>query len=251
MAKAGHHDTSVHERVAPAVVHETIIPSRHENVTTAIDKEIHQDHYHTSVQPIVDREVKAEKHIHNIVAVENREFEHGNAKEIEARLAEEAALFKDERLVNETKHTHSVAPVIAGEHIHHHVHETIQPVVQREVIAPTVVHTTVPIHEVHHNAAQHHATSALPAVSLADFKRQGGVLSGREERYDGFEGEPKSVGGALSGGVDQYTSGSSQHGLTGSSHHGSSTGGSTMQKMENKLDPRTDSDRDGKRGMME
>lgn len=67
------------------------------------------------------------------------------------------------------------------------------------------MHTTVPIHEVHHNAAQHHTTSALPAVSLADFKKQGGVLSGREERYDGFEGEPKSVGGSLGGGADAYT----------------------------------------------
>lgn len=68
-----------------------------------------------------------------------------------------------------------------------------------EVIQPTVVHTTVPIHEVHHNAAQVHTTSALPAVSLADFKKQGGVLTGREERYDGFEGEPRSIGGGLAG----------------------------------------------------
>jgi len=136
-----------------------------------------------------------------------------------------------------------------------------------EVIAPTVVHTTVPIHEVHHNAAQHHATSALPAVSLADFKRQGGVLTGREERYDGFEGEPKSVGGALSGGADQYTTTSSS-GLHSTGSH--SSGGiaskipgteahkeakgnssSTGASLSSKLDPRTDSDHDGKRGVME
>jgi len=34
---------------------------------------------------------------------------------------------------------------------------------------------------------------------VSDFKKQGGVLTGREERYDGFEGEPRSVGGALAG----------------------------------------------------
>jgi len=215
MAKAGHHDTTVHEKVAPAVVHETVIPKRHEEVITAIDKEIHQDHYHTSVQPVLDRQVLTEEHKHNLVAVEHRNFEHGNQKDIEARLAREAAQFKDERLVAETAHTHSVAPVVAGEHIHHHVHETIQPVVQRETIAPTIVHTTVPIHEVHHNAAQHHSVSALPAVSMADFKTQGGVLTGREERYDGFEGEPRSVGGALSGGDAGLTSGLSGHGLSG------------------------------------
>ena len=32
---------------------------------------------------------------------------------------------------------------------------------------------------------------------MEDFKKQGGVLTGREERYDGFEGEPRSVGSAL------------------------------------------------------
>ena len=32
---------------------------------------------------------------------------------------------------------------------------------------------------------------------MSDFKSKGGVLGGREERYDGFEGEPKNIGGSL------------------------------------------------------
>lgn len=32
---------------------------------------------------------------------------------------------------------------------------------------------------------------------MAEFKRQGGVLTGREERFDFFEGEPRSIGGSL------------------------------------------------------
>lgn len=86
-----------------------------------------------------------------------------------------------------------------------------------ETIQPTVVHTTVPIHEVHHNAAQVHSTSALPVVSMADFKKQGGVLTGREERFDGFEGEPRSVGGALG-------AAGAEIGSTHSHHHSSTTG---------------------------
>ena len=78
--------------------------------------------------------------------------------------------------------------------------QTIQPVVQKETIQPSVVHTTVPIHEIHQNEPKHHAASALPAVSMADFKKQGGSLTGREERYDGFEGEPRAVGSTLGGG---------------------------------------------------
>ena len=100
---------------------------------------------------------------------------------------------------------------------------------QKETIQPSVVHTTVPIHEVHQNEAKHHAASALPAVSMADFKKQGGSLTGREERYDGFEGEPRAVGGALGG--------------------SSTTSGPHSSNFENKVDPRVDSDRDGSRNM--
>jgi hypothetical protein len=42
MSKSGHHDTTVHESVNPAVQHETVRPSQHEEINTAIDKEIHQ-----------------------------------------------------------------------------------------------------------------------------------------------------------------------------------------------------------------
>lgn len=216
-AKSGHHDTTVHEKVAPAVVHETINRERREHLTTAIDKEVHQDHYHTSVQPVHDREVLPEQHHHNLAAVEHRQFDHGNDREVAERLKTEAAQFRDERIEGTERHTQSVAPTLAGEHIHHHVHETIQPVVNKETVETHVVHTTVPIHEVHHNAAQHHTASALPAVSMADFKKQGGVLTGREERYDGFEGEPRSVGGHSHTGRDTLAGAAA--GSTTHDHH--------------------------------
>lgn len=109
---------------------------------------------------------------------------------------------------------------------------------------------------------------------MADFKKQGGSLTGREERYDGFEGEPKAVGGALAGGhhhhgghhsgtgVDSTTGTGigSTTGTTGSgigSTRGTGTGydetlGSTTgtkPSMMDKLNPKTDADGDGKRGI--
>ena len=122
--------------------------------------------------------------------------------------------------------------------------QTIQPVVQKETIQPSVVHTTVPIHEVHHNEAKHHTSSALPAVSMADFKHQGGTLSGREERYDGFEGEPKAVGSALGSG----STGTTGSGLTG--HHGTDTGttGSGLTGHHGTGTDTTDSGLSGHRG---
>jgi len=197
MHKAGHHDTTVHETVAPAVKEEVIKPHVHKEVVTAVDKEIHQDHYHRTVQPILDHEVLPEKHTTEIAPVVQREFDHRNTEETKRNLEAEQKAFRDQRVVDNTTHTQKVLPTLGGEHVHHHIHETIQPVLHRETIQPTVVHTTVPIHEVHHNASTHHATSQLPAMSLEDFKKQGGVLTGREERFDGFEGEPRHIGGTL------------------------------------------------------
>lgn len=276
MSKAGHHDTTVHEKVAPAVTHETINRTQHEDVQTAIDKEVHQDHYHTSVQPVEHAEQLKEQHHHNIIPVEHRSFEHDNSEDVQRRLGAEQAKFRDTSERVEGQHTSSVAPIVAGEHVHHHVHETIQPVVNKQTIEPHVVHTTVPIHEVHHNSAQHHATSALPAVSMADFKKQGGVLTGREERYDGFEGEPRSVGGALGSQVGGNEYGSTgrtgtgsglerglerglEHerergvGSSGTDSYGSNTGSTTHKKpgLMDKLNPKKDTDGDGKAGLMD
>jgi len=274
MQKAGHHDTTVHEKVAPAVVNEQVLKQRHEEAQTAIDREVHQDHYHTSVQPIKDREVLPEQHSHRMAAVEEREVQHGDSNAIKARLEQERMQFQDSRTEVGTKETHSVAPVIAGEHVHHHVHETIQPVVQKETIQPSVVHTTVPIHEVHQNEAKHHAASALPAVSMADFKKQGGSLTGREERYDGFEGEPRAVGSSLGGGSSATGTSSydntgldssrgttgldsshgttglgSSRGTTGSSGYDNTTTTGKKPGLMDKLNPMKDSDGDGKRGI--
>ncbi len=85
-------------------------------------------------------------------------------------------------------------------------HVDIQPIVNKRTIAPHIVHSVVLVHEKHHNAAIHHQTSVLAPVTMAEFKRQGGVLTGREERFDFFEGEPRSVGGIV-GHADTTTSG--------------------------------------------
>lgn len=106
-------------------MNETVIKQRHEEATTAIDREIHQDHYHTTIQPVKDREVLPEKHQHNIVGVETREHVHGDSEAIKARLEQERLQFQNTRTHAPTQETHSVAPVIAGEHVHHHVHEVL------------------------------------------------------------------------------------------------------------------------------
>ncbi|KAH6615137.1 hypothetical protein C7974DRAFT_319600 [Boeremia exigua] len=222
MSKSGHHDTTVHEAVAPAVQHEVVKPHVHEEVQTAVDKEVHQDHYHRTVQPIQDREVLPEQHTAKLGAVQHREFDHRDHDSTKRNLIDEQARYKDERRVDNTTHSQSAAAAIGGEHVHHHIHETIQPVVQKETIQPNVVHTTVPIHEVHHNKATHHSTTALPAMTMDQFKAKGGALTGREERYDAFEGVPKNIGAGTAGGFGVVREGghSDHHKVGGVARHG-------------------------------
>ncbi|KZM21729.1 uncharacterized protein EKO05_0001679 [Ascochyta rabiei] len=223
MSKSGHHDTTVHEAVAPAVQHEVVKPHVHEEVQTAVDKEVHQDHYHRTVQPVQDREVLPEQHTAKLGAVQHREFDHRDHDNTKRNLIEEQARFKDERRVDATTHSQSAAAAIGGEHVHHHIHETIQPVVQKETIQPNVVHTTVPIHEVHHNKATHHSTTALPPMTMDEFKNKGGALTGREERYDAFEGVPKNISAGTAGGFGVIREGEGHHDhhhVSGTPRHG-------------------------------
>ncbi|KAI1770001.1 hypothetical protein F4818DRAFT_434586 [Hypoxylon cercidicola] len=198
IGKPGHHETTVHESVEPAVKRETVKPTEHEEVNTAVNKEIHQDHYHRTIQPVQDNEVLPEQHQHRVGAVQHRDYDHRDHEATKRTLAAENAKLKDQRVVHDATHTQSHAPTVQGENIHHHVHETIQPVVHKETIQPSVVHTTAPVHETHHNPAQHHSTSSLPPVSIDEYKHQGGALGGRQERFDAFEGEPRSIHDTLS-----------------------------------------------------
>jgi len=185
MSKAGHHDTTVYEQVAPAVKHETVKPTRHEEVDTSIDKEIHQDHYHYTVQPVKDTKVLPEQHRHRVTGTQHRDFDHRNHKATQEASRAEAGKLHNQRVVTDTTQTQSHAPVVQSERFHHHVYKTVQPLIEKEVIQPEVVHTTVPVHEVHHLAASHHPTTNLPPVSMNEFKKQGGTLSG-SERYFGL-----------------------------------------------------------------
>eukprot|EP00918_Siedleckia_nematoides_P010334 GHVU01022561.1.p1 GENE.GHVU01022561.1~~GHVU01022561.1.p1 ORF type:complete len:271 (+),score=47.53 GHVU01022561.1:102-914(+) len=258
LSKDGKHDTTVNEVVAPAVQQEHITPTRHEQAHTAVDREVHQHHHHTSVQPVHHKEVLPEQHTHNVAAVEHRQVVHGNDEHIKQRLAAEQAAFKNTREVGGTQVTGSAAPVVAGEHVHHHVHEVIQPIINKETVQPTVVHTTVPIHEVHQNEAKHHNATHLPPVTLKEFEKNIGSVNGREERTDAFAGEPKSMGSTLGGhgaaGTTSITQNESavSHGSSGPTATTTGTNNKTGQKASvlDKLNPKKDANHDGKAGVM-
>lgn len=211
----GKHKTTVHEDANRAITEEQVRPHQHENITTAVDKEVHQDHHHTTIQPVKAKEVLPEQHSHNVVPVEHKTFDHGKDSDIRGTLDREAAKFKDSSVTHGTTHSATAAPVVSGERTHHHVHEHVQPVIQKETIAPNVVHTTVPVHETHHAAAVHHGTSVLPAESLESFNKGGhGTLEGRGvTKVAEFDGQPKPYNDKLQ--LDGHNNHSGTTGTTG------------------------------------
>ncbi|RFU33994.1 hypothetical protein B7463_g2391, partial [Scytalidium lignicola] len=191
--KDGRHDTTVFEVINPAARRESITRKEMEETQTIVDREFHQDHYHISVQPITDIEVLPEEHVDRLTEVEHRHFGHANTDAVRKRLEADRSQFRDIRTTGETTHTTTTLPMITGEHVHHHIHEVIQPILQKEIIQPTIIHTMVPIHELHEEESKYHGITTLPARSVEEYRHQGGTLSGREERVDSFSGEPKTV----------------------------------------------------------
>lgn len=187
------------QEVLPAVEHEHVQREQKEKEYVAVDRERHQDHYQTKVQPIADSEVLPEQHHHVNEGTETREFQHGDDKQAERALAaegEQLGVHENKRDVSATHVTEDEAQVLDGEHIHHHVHEQVQPVIQKETLEPHVVHKTKAIKEVHQHEPVHHGAEQLPPVSIEDFKKQGGKLDGEGEKVVTYEGEPEAVTGA-------------------------------------------------------
>lgn len=82
MRRNGHHDTTVHERVLPAVTHQTITKTEHEEIEVAIDREQHVEHYHYSAQPITDSETLEVQHRAHVLPIETKTFEHDDREEV-------------------------------------------------------------------------------------------------------------------------------------------------------------------------
>ena len=250
-SRHGKHETHVDETVAPAVTSEVVKPVKHEEVQQAVDREVHQDHYHTTVQPIQHQEMRPERHSHQMGAVQERSFEHDDPNVVKQKLAHVTAGFKNTAITQDTKHTTAAAPTIEGEHVHHHVHETVQPVIHKETITPEVVHTTVPIHETHHAASQHHGTSTLPVKTLSEFTSGGGILDGKRESHGSYDGCPRPYNSNMQETITEADRDphATVGGIIGHSGHSHNTAGPHGSNIANKADPRVDSDRDGRSGL--
>lgn len=115
----------------PAITHETISSTEHDIEQKVVQKEVDEEIYHTTVQDVVDNKSMPERHIYTRAPIEEKHLDERNDAELKQQLADEAAQFKDVHIVKDTEVKHDINPVITDERVHYHVHEKIQPVIQR------------------------------------------------------------------------------------------------------------------------
>jgi len=162
-------DKTVDSEVAPAVEH-THVKKQHETrEQTFVEKEKHQDHYHTTIQPLKDSEVLPEKHEHT-QETEHRSINHdeGTAKaKAEADRTGFESTSEQQQLESKTQE-----PTQAEEHVHHHLHETVQPVIEKEVIDPSITHKRVDVKEKIQEPAEYHGATTNSAISVEEFEKK-------------------------------------------------------------------------------
>merc|ERR1712230_210925 len=149
---------------------DTTVKKAHETrEQTFVEKEKHQDHYHTTVQPLKDSEVLPEKQDYEQESKEkNINRDDSTARE---KAANDTAGYQSS--IDEKKFESSTKePTIVDEHVHHHLHETIQPVIEKEVLDPSVTHKRVDVKENIQEQSKHHGVTTNSAISVDEFQKK-------------------------------------------------------------------------------
>jgi hypothetical protein len=110
---------------------------------------------------------------------------------------------------------------------HHHIHESIQPVIQRQTDQPSVVHTTQNVHEHITDRPIVHDQTVEPTLSINQFKDKVGHLTGGHSTSHHEHMKPNVVpheGGSTGTGTGGFSGSgvSGTSGVTGSSRRGTS-----------------------------
>ncbi|KAI5365169.1 hypothetical protein Slin15195_G047060 [Septoria linicola] len=185
--KAGDKDTTVEQEVAPAVEHDTITREHETREQKVVDKEKHVDHYHTTVQPLTDKEVEETKHDHEQAPTEYRQINKDTkGDDVKAQAAAEREKFADKTEEGVTHEKKVNVGEVVGEQVHHHLHETIQPVIEKEIVKPSVTHKTVPVKEVIQEQSQNHGVTKKEAISVDEFQHR---LDGEKKTEHKVAGE--------------------------------------------------------------
>ncbi|OBT49221.1 hypothetical protein VE00_00100 [Pseudogymnoascus sp. WSF 3629] len=168
----GEEDTTLESEVSPAVEHRHVKKQHETREQTFIHKDKHQDHYHTTIQPLKDTETLPEKH-DRTQETRRRSInnDHGDAK----KKAEAGRSGFKNTTDQEQSETKTKEPTKEDVHIHNHWHETVQPVIEKEVIDPSITHRRIDVEENIQEPAKYHGVTTNAAISAEEFKKNHNV----------------------------------------------------------------------------
>ncbi|KAI1146524.1 hypothetical protein F4825DRAFT_466465 [Nemania diffusa] len=161
---------SIQRETAPAVQHETVQKKHTQREQKVVDRERHQDHYKTTVQPLQEREVMPERHLYEQGDVQQRHVDNNRERDAKVMLERKQAQFKDTRAEVGSRGETVQEPTVTTERTMHHLHETIQPVIDKETVMPSVTHKKIPVHETVQDPSLDEGVTINPAMSREEFE---------------------------------------------------------------------------------
>lgn len=131
-AGKGGQDTATMDRnTAPEVEHETVKRRHEQREQKVLERERHQDHHKTTVQPLQEREVMPKQHFHEQAEVQHQRVNRDVDRDAEAMLERKQAQFQNTSKEAGTRNEFVQEPTLSSERTHHHLYETVQPVVEK------------------------------------------------------------------------------------------------------------------------
>ncbi|WFD42497.1 hypothetical protein MPSI1_001142 [Malassezia psittaci] len=172
---AGNVDQDV-QHLAP-VTRETLHRQEIEELHREREHHIHQHHIQHHVQPVLDT-------VHLAEQLHSRVVPATTIREVHANTDKDAALLRS--VAGTPKDTFSQAPIersvidkgeTVREIVHHHIHNIVQPIIEKDIYEYHRIRTTVPTTQITHEAPIVHESTAHQPIRKEDFVKGGGVLT--------------------------------------------------------------------------
>lgn len=151
---------------------------RHETEEVTREKEHHRHIHHVQhhVQPIHETEHAAEVSHQKVHPVTHIEEKHASTDKDAALLANVAGTHKDEKMTAPLQRTVVDKGERVTEHIHHHIHNVVQPVLHKDTHEHHRIHTVIPSTITTHEAPIIHESTMHKPIAKSEYLKTGGIL---------------------------------------------------------------------------
>lgn len=160
------------------VTHEHVRHFETEDIERKLELERHVHHVQHHTQPIITTAKLPDTHRDHIHPVTRVEEQHVNKVEDNTLFHNQIFQHRDSIEHSSKERTVVDKGTVVTENVHHHIHHVIQPIIEKTVTDQEFTHTTIPIHEVTHEAPIVHQSQVHAPIPLNQFVQSGGVVDG-------------------------------------------------------------------------